>query len=196
MIKADSNYYGRILIVILVVTLVGLRIEPSPTGFAVKVDKCIEGTDLGECSVVKPKYCDNGALKDNCQKCGCREDEVCLDSGSCLPKCSDGTVYSFCSDNKPLLCHTGKLLENCFECGCFPSQTCMNDGSCSGEIETGAGAEEKIEEPVIEETEPVIEVPEVTEAPKPSFWWNLFCKAFYFNEYDDCIADSIRYQNK
>lgn len=105
-------------------------------------------------------------------------------------------MYSFCSENKPLLCFKGSLLENCFECGCFPGQTCMNDGTCSGEIEIGAGAEEKkIIEPVPEE-EPVVEEPEVKEEPKPGFWWNLFCKVFYFNEYDDCIADAIRYQNK
>jgi len=200
MIKVDSNYYGRILIVIMVITLVGLRIGPSPTGFAVKLDKCIEGTALGECSVVNPKYCDKGALKDNCHKCGCREGEVCQVDGSCLPKCSDGTVYSFCSDNKPLLCHTGLLLENCFECGCFPGQTCMNDGTCSGGVQTGAGAEEKIkieetiQEPIQEE--PVIEEPEVKEVQNPGFWWNLFCKVFYFNEYDECISDAVRNQNK
>ena len=40
------------------------------------------------------------------------------------------------------------MLENCFKCGCFPGQTCSNEGICTGDIELGAGAEEKIEEEV------------------------------------------------
>ena len=196
-----GNFYGILLLLLMFVTVLSLfTADPVATGFAVKTTKCFEGTSSGECSPVKPKYCDNGALKPDCERCGCREDEVCQNDGNCLQKCSDGTLYGSCSENKPLLCHTGTLLENCFECGCFPGQTCLNNGACSGDIEVGAGAEEKITEEIeLEEEKEVEEEPEIEiikEEPKPGFWWNLFCKVFYFNEYDDCIADAIRHKNK
>jgi hypothetical protein len=201
MVNESANYYGALLLVLMFVTWIGIfTTEPQTTGFAVKKDKCFEGTDFGECSSVKPKYCDNGALKNDCQRCGCREEEVCQADGNCLPKCADDTLFGYCSENKPFLCSKGTLLENCFKCGCFPGQTCLNNGACSGDIEVGAGAEEKITEEIeLEEEKEVEEEPEIEiikEEPKPGFWWNLFCKVFYFNEYDDCIADAIRHKNK
>jgi len=44
---------------------------------------CSDGTRYGECSSDKPKYCDNGNLIDNCQKCGCPSGKVCRADGSC-----------------------------------------------------------------------------------------------------------------
>jgi len=198
MYNKRGNFFGVLLIVLMLAVLLGLfAVKPPITGFATKATKCFEGTEFDECSYVKPKYCDGGALKSNCQKCGCNADEVCQDDGICLRKCSDGTLFTQCSENKPLLCHKGNLLENCFECGCFPGQTCSNDGSCTGEIV------EVVSEPVLEvviEEEPVVEEePEVVieeEPPKVGFFWNLFCRVFYYDEYDSCISDVVRKQNK
>lgn len=194
-----ANYYGVLLFFLMSFTLIGLfTSEPQTTGFAVKLTKCFEGTSFGECSIAKPRYCDNGALKPDCQRCGCIEGEFCQDDGTCIQKCSDGTLFGYCSENKPTLCHKGNLLQNCFECGCFPGQICSSDGSCTGETQLGAGAEpepivEEIQEPIPEEIkEPVKE----EKQPEAGLWWKLFCKVLYFNEYDVCIADAIRYQNK
>lgn len=231
------NYYSVLVLVIILITILGIIASgPSLTGFAVEGNKCFDGTDSGQCSSIKPKYCDNGALKSDCQRCGCNEDEVCQDDGTCLLKCSDGTEFGKCSENKPLLCFKGSLEQNCFECGCFPGQTCSRDGSCTGNIEVGAGSEDKKE--VIKETTNEIIVEQcidgsrfgqcALERPKycqdgtlvdncemcgcrvgeicseslclkksdAGFWWNLFCKVLYYNEYEDCIADAIRYENR
>lgn len=135
-----GNFYGMLLLLIMTFALLALFAAKSPTtGFAVKENKCFEGTAYGECSFVKPKYCDNGAFKPNCRKCGCNKDEFCQDDGNCVQKCSDGTLFEQCSENKPVLCFKGSLLENCFKCGCFTGQTCLQNGTCSGNIETGAG---------------------------------------------------------
>ena len=96
MFKADANFYGRILIVVMVVTLVGLyTAEPAITGFAVKETKevnsffdvdiiendprtCADGSLNGECStIIKPKFCLYGTLVDYCELCGCDNGEVC-----------------------------------------------------------------------------------------------------------------------
>ena len=231
------NYYGVLFFVLILITVLGIIAStPSPTGFAVEGNKCFDGTDSGQCSFIKPKYCDNGALKSDCQRCGCNEDEVCQSDGSCLLKCSDGTPFGQCSENKPLLCFKGSLLDNCFECGCFPGQICLQNGSCSGNIEVGAGAEDNKEaikgamgEKIIEECVDGSSFGQCSlEKPKycqngnlvdncemcgcnvgeicseslclkksdAGFWWNLFCRVLYYNEYEDCIADAIRYENR
>jgi hypothetical protein len=94
MIKIDSNYYGRILIVLLVTTLAALQFsEPSITGFAVlendfsefDVDLadngqsvCADGSFYQECSsLIKGKFCHLGKLVDYCELCGCNPGEVC-----------------------------------------------------------------------------------------------------------------------
>ena len=199
MVSESSNFYGTLLLVLMLVTVVGIFTEePIATGFTIKKVKCIEGTSFGECSIVKPRYCDNGALKNDCQRCGCREDEVCQPDSSCLPKCEDGTVFTYCSENKPLYCSKGTLLENCFRCGCFPGQTCLNNGTCLGDIEVGAGSEEKKDATVEKEAEDKKESveeeeqkPVIKEKPKVSFWKDLFCRIFYSKRYDDCIANKI-----
>src|SRR3989338_10457312 len=104
MLNKTGNFYGILVLILLFVTVLGLFTSKSlTTGFAVKSTACFEGTAFGECSNVKPKYCDNGALKPDCSKCGCNKNEFCHDDGTCLQKCSDGTLYGQCSANKPLL---------------------------------------------------------------------------------------------
>ena len=227
-----GNIFGILFLALMLITVLGIFTSNQPaTGFAVRSNTCFEGTDFGECSDIKPKYCDDGAFKNDCGRCGCSEGEVCQEDGSCLPKCEDGTVFTYCSENKPLLCSKGTLLENCFKCGCFPGQTCSDDGSCVGNIEVGAGAERE----VMEEKETVATCSDETiygdcslqkpnycdngnlvdncelcgcyqgescsdgicskETKEAGFWWNLFCRVFYYTD-DDCIGDAIRYQNK
>ncbi|MDP6139176.1 MAG: hypothetical protein QGI89_03690 [Candidatus Woesearchaeota archaeon] len=94
MLKIDSNYYGRILIVLLVTTLAALQFsEPSITGFAVKETQfsefdvelygneqhvCADGSFYQECSsLIKGKFCHLGKLVDYCDLCGCDPGEVC-----------------------------------------------------------------------------------------------------------------------
>lgn len=235
------NYYGVLFFVITLIVILGIiSSAPSPTGFAVEGNKCFDGTDSGQCSFIKPKYCDNGALKSDCGRCGCSGDEVCQNDGICLLKCSDETPFGQCSENKPLLCFKGSLESNCFECGCFPGQICLQNGSCAGDIEVGAGEIKKedvsgitkkkvSEEKIIEECADGSRFGQCSlEKPKycqdgalidncemcgcnvgeicsesacfkksdAGFWWNLFCKALYYNEYEDCITDAIRYKNR
>jgi len=275
MYNKRGNLYGILLSWLMFVVLLGLITErPITTGYATKATKCFEGTAFGECSSVKPKYCENGALKPNCQMCGCFEDEVCQGDGTCLRKCGDGTLFGQCSESKPLLCFKGSLLENCFKCGCFPGQTCLQDGKCSGSIELGAaivgenlecadgtvhgkcstektkycdngklidncfecgceqgftcaegGVCEQIRKcadgsiygecsflkPKYCENGKLVDSCELCgcdqgevcsegkclkELPKVGLLWDLFCKVFYFDEYDDCILDVARKQNK
>jgi hypothetical protein len=50
---------------------------------------CVDGTLLNTCSNDKPKYCDNGNLVNDCQKCGCSKG-TCQADGTCqiLPSCN------------------------------------------------------------------------------------------------------------
>tara|TARA_Y100000310_G_scaffold343975_1_gene454316 strand:+ start:470 stop:1165 length:696 start_codon:yes stop_codon:yes gene_type:complete len=149
----SGNLYGMLFLTLLSITILSIiTSEQQATGFAVQRTECFDGTDFGQCSDTKPRYCDNGALKFNCQTCGCNAGEVCQSDGSCVLKCEDGTPFGHCSEKKPLLCFKGDLVANCFECGCFPGQTCSDDGACIGKIEVGAGEEkeEVIEEVIVE----------------------------------------------
>ena len=99
-------------------------------------DKCSDGTHHGECSINKPKYCDNDSLIDNCQVCGCPLGQECQGNGSCIVlKCSDDTPYNECSATKPLFCDNGQLINNCSVCGCPEGKTCQSDESCEEILE-------------------------------------------------------------
>lgn len=132
MLNKKRGQLDIIVIIILIIALAGIFLsEPQITGKVTK-DTCFEGTEYGKCSAVKPKYCDNGALKPNCQKCGCPPDQVCIENGNCIPKCSDGTLFGKCSKTQPFYCFKGNLLENCFKCGCYEGGACQADGRCTG----------------------------------------------------------------
>ncbi|MCG2718501.1 MAG: hypothetical protein L6408_06690 [Nanoarchaeota archaeon] len=52
----------------------------------VSILKCSDGTPYRDCAYDKPKYCDDGVLVDNCDKCGCKgiyqeckPDQTCQD---------------------------------------------------------------------------------------------------------------------
>ena len=99
MFNKKGNYYGMLLSVLLVVTLLGLfTSEPETTGFVVLENEqvadsfdlsqmgqgsCADGSLYQECStIIKSKYCDNGKLVDYCELCGGREG-TCFD-GKCV----------------------------------------------------------------------------------------------------------------
>ena len=44
---------------------------------------CQDGSGSGECSVSQPLFCDMGVLINNCQECGCLENQYCLSNGAC-----------------------------------------------------------------------------------------------------------------
>jgi hypothetical protein len=130
--KKRGRLFTIAVIILFLIALISVFVSgPGITGQVVK-NTCFEGTGYGECSVVKPKYCDDGALKFNCEKCGCPEDEVCVESGECIPKCSDGTLFGRCSKTQPFYCSKGNLVVNCNKCGCYEGGTCQANGECSG----------------------------------------------------------------
>jgi hypothetical protein len=54
---------------------------------------CNDGTEDNQCSRNKPYFCDYGNLFKDCNTCGCPDDNICMDDGSCFNlnncKCSD-----------------------------------------------------------------------------------------------------------
>jgi hypothetical protein len=45
---------------------------------------CGDGTPYDSCSELKPKYCEEGILIDDCQTCGCEDDYICQTGGTCV----------------------------------------------------------------------------------------------------------------
>ncbi len=79
--------------------------------------KCSDGTEYGQCSTNKPKFCSAGYLIDYTVKCGCQAGETII-YGNCFKSCSDGTTAGACSSNKPKYCEDGNLVDNATQCGC------------------------------------------------------------------------------
>lgn len=100
------------------------------TGVCFAPQKCSDGTRYGDCSIIKPKYCNSGVLINNCNVCGCPLGLQCnAADGSCVnlsaQQCPDGTRYYTCSSNKPKYCTgTGALIDNCELCGCPQGKEC------------------------------------------------------------------------
>jgi len=99
--------------------------------------KCSDGTYYGQCSITKPKYCNNGSLIDKCQSCNCPANYTCnTTSQACYivvtpQTCSDGTLYGQCSAAKPKYCDNGTLTDKCSSCGCPAGQSCnTTSNSC------------------------------------------------------------------
>ena len=87
---------------------------------------CSDGTQHGQCSATRPKYCNNGTLVNNCTNCGCPIGLSCnaTSNGCYTPTCPDGTLYNQCSVTKPKYCLNGTLADNCTQCGCLSGQLC------------------------------------------------------------------------
>lgn len=97
MAREGADFFGRILIVLLLTTIFALGTkQQTPTAFVVYEDAqnsffdvktfendprvCADGSLNGECSsLIKPKFCVYGALVDYCELCGCDAGEVCQD---------------------------------------------------------------------------------------------------------------------
>ena len=54
--------------------------DPRHTG---NYHACSDGTFQGQCSSPKPLYCGNRVLFNDCQECGCLENQYCLPNGAC-----------------------------------------------------------------------------------------------------------------
>jgi len=53
--------------------------------YVLTTPSCSDGTPYGRCSVIKPKYCNNGVLIDYCSLCGCLSGTQCSPlNGSCF----------------------------------------------------------------------------------------------------------------
>src|SRR3989344_9240624 len=83
--------------------------QACPCPISEPIKKCSDGTLYNQCSITKPLYCKEGRLINKCFLCGCSDDKLCQDDGSCkikepepIKKCSDGTLYNECSITKPL----------------------------------------------------------------------------------------------
>jgi len=77
---------------------------------------CSDGTPYGQCSITLPKYCSNGALIDNCSKCGCSAGYNCsATSNSCY------VSNALCGNG---LCEAGESASCCRDCGCSDGKMC------------------------------------------------------------------------
>jgi hypothetical protein len=100
--------------------------------------KCSDGTSYGQCSVNKPKYCDEGLLIDDCQRCGCPPGQTCQADGRCsVPcvshdhfACYDGDVYWYDSCNK-----REEKKEECGTNGCLDGR-CVEGATESRQVQS------------------------------------------------------------
>ncbi len=86
--------------------------------------KCIDGTLEGSCSPNKPFFCQNNALVENSQKCGCPENYKVLNQ-TCeqIKNCNDGTAEGECSKAQPFYCDKGTLVKKASVCKCGENAT-------------------------------------------------------------------------
>ena len=59
-----------------------------------QIPKCSDGTEYGECSTFKPKYCYAGSLLHRCNYCSCPSDSSCTTSGKC-ETIENGSSWSY-----------------------------------------------------------------------------------------------------
>lgn len=59
-----------------------------------KVPACADGTEYGECSTFKPKYCYAGSLLHRCNYCGCPSASGCSTDGKCEAVKQNITCYN------------------------------------------------------------------------------------------------------
>lgn len=95
---SPGNYTAKVI-----VERGGLAAENRVT-INVASGQCSDGTLYGQCSTVKPKYCDNGTLINKCSLCGCPSGQQCQADGSCiiLPTLSVSLSANPSSGNAPL----------------------------------------------------------------------------------------------
>jgi len=112
-----------------------------------KTVDCIEhvgpcgGIGEGNCSSVKPKYCLNGTLVNNCTKCGCNSGYTCLSNGTCTSSCVEdwncGNWTSCINNTRTKVCVD---LHSCGTTSIKPAEqeSCQTPGNTPG-VGTGGG---------------------------------------------------------
>ena len=60
--------------------------QACPCPISEPIKKCSDGTLYNQCSITKPLYCKEGRLINKCFLCGCSDDKLCQDDGSCKIK--------------------------------------------------------------------------------------------------------------
>ncbi len=92
--------------------------------------RCTDGTEYGQCSANRPKYCYAGAIYEKCGACGCPNNSFCGKSG----KCEAATQNIACYKN--IDCGTSNLEGNyyCSSNSLYRSlinHTCINAGTAN-----------------------------------------------------------------
>jgi hypothetical protein len=100
------------------------------------IPMCIDGTQYGECSGTKPKYCYAGSLIEKCDTCGCSAG-TCSTTGECITPAENIT----CSSDSD--CGAGTFTGNYYCSSTYVMRnivnyTCMNPGtagsSCTSDV--------------------------------------------------------------
>jgi parallel beta-helix repeat protein len=111
---------------------------------------CSDGTPYGQCNPTnRPKYCDNGTIIDNCNRCGCDPGQSCnTTSGKCytLPA-GDNCTCSTCAEcvaklNDPscsVVTLTADIINHCGTCITDPANFTNKIFDCQGHIIDGDG---------------------------------------------------------
>jgi hypothetical protein len=130
--------------------------EEKEFGTCVFLD-CSDGTPNNDCSSTKPQYCDEGNLVNNCQICGCPEEETCFSDGSCKifqedSYDEDDTNITNCSDNDGDGYYTTTECAGASEIDCNDANSnihpnaneiCENniDDNCDGSVDEGCDSD-------------------------------------------------------
>lgn len=96
-----------------------------------KIAACSDGTQYGECSTFKPKYCYAGSLVHRCDYCGCPSPSGCSTDGKCVTQTENLTVA-----NETVNCYVkidGNVIKSvlatdrldCYNKTSFGSQNCQ-----------------------------------------------------------------------
>lgn len=115
-------------------TLTGSAIEDilgEADNISTNLPTCQDGTEYGECSEIKPKYCYNGKLIDKCETCGCEQGYNCTNSLGCEVITSGNDDQDNFNQN-PIVCGDSDcdFTESCDSCpvdcgecyaGCYDS---------------------------------------------------------------------------
>jgi len=124
------------IVILSIIFILGCVQKPEP-----KILTCRDGTEYGECSLEKPKFCDNGILIGNCSLCGCPSSIFydCQDNGNCnkkiyqYPNCRGITCNGFCYNSRFEM----DCIENSFvEADSFIPEIrpCRDDSDCKSYV--------------------------------------------------------------
>ncbi|MFH1445119.1 MAG: DUF2341 domain-containing protein [Nanoarchaeota archaeon] len=103
--------------------------------------ECSDGTLHGECSATKPLYCDDGNLINNCDACGCSNNQTCTANICINTICAAGTNIS-CGSNIGVcqqgykICNTNGVWGECIGGVLSSTEVCDNlDNDCDGQVD-------------------------------------------------------------